>query len=83
MFVGPQICQLMKDPVFESVVERKEKDACEVLNGIMHELQVNKGDHNYTKLATVLLQKYRRLGFNISLKNILFNSILTSSNLVV
>lgn len=68
IFVGPQIRELVRDPAFDQVLEGKEKEAWEAFKGVVHGFLGNKRDDNYKHLVTVLLQKYRNLGCNMSLK---------------
>ena len=68
IFVGPQICQLTKDPAFDEVLKGQEKETWEAIKDVICRFLGNKRDDNYIKLVTVLLQKYHQLRCNMSLK---------------
>jgi hypothetical protein len=68
IFVGPQIRDILKDPAFDEILEGKEKAAWEAFRGVVRGFLGNRKDDNYQQLVTELLQTYRDLGCNMSLK---------------
>lgn len=68
IFIGPQIRLLLNDGKFDNVLEGKETTAWKALKGVIHGFLGNRRDENHVQLVTVLLQKYKQLRCNMSLK---------------
>lgn len=68
IFVGPQIRSLMKDTEFENVMEDKEKHAWNAFKEVVHKFLGNYKDPNYVEIVENMLEKFRILGCNMSIK---------------
>ena len=68
IFVGPQIREICKDANFDQILKGKEKAACEAFKGVVHGFLGNRRENTYPQLVKELLEKYRALGCNMSLK---------------
>ncbi|GBL83909.1 hypothetical protein AVEN_100810-1 [Araneus ventricosus] len=79
IFVGPQIRQLMKDPVFESKLTKKEAAAWTSFKELAKNFLGNHKAENYRQIAYNLLKAYKTMGCNMSLKSISCTLTYTSS----
>ncbi|GFU20210.1 uncharacterized protein TNCV_3393351 [Trichonephila clavipes] len=68
IFVGPDIRKLLKDETFLTKMEMKEKNAWNSLKLVVTGFLGNKKDPNYKALVAELLQNYKILGCNMSIK---------------
>ncbi|GBL97140.1 hypothetical protein AVEN_144588-1 [Araneus ventricosus] len=68
IFVWPQIRQLMKDPVFESKLTKKEAAACASFKELAKHFLGNHKAENYRQIVNNLLKAYKTMGCNMSLK---------------
>lgn len=68
IFVGPQIRQVMLDPNFDSVLKPDELEAWNAFKAVATQFLGNEKTPNYQLLINNLLQSYKHLGCNMSLK---------------
>ncbi|GFV20884.1 uncharacterized protein TNCV_353581 [Trichonephila clavipes] len=68
IFVGPDIRKLLKDETFVTEMEMKEKNAGNSFKLVVTGFLGNKKDPNYKALFAELLQNYKILGCNMSVK---------------
>lgn len=68
IFIGPQIRELLVDANFELVLQSNEQTAWEAFKSVVHGFLGNRRAGNYVELVNNLLDKYHRLGCNMSLK---------------
>ncbi|GBM24589.1 hypothetical protein AVEN_26835-1 [Araneus ventricosus] len=68
IFVGPQIRQLMKDPVFESKLTKTEAVAWISFKKLAENFLGNHKAENYRQIVNNLLKAYKIMGCNMSLK---------------
>ena len=68
VFVGPQIRELMVDIQFDNTLEGDEKTAWENFKSVVRNFLGNHRAHNYQEIVESLLDSYRTLGCNMSLK---------------
>ncbi|GBN15151.1 hypothetical protein AVEN_73620-1 [Araneus ventricosus] len=68
IFVGPQIIQLMKDPVFESKLTAKEAAAGTSFKEIAKNFLGNHKAENYRQIVNNLLKVYKTMGCNMPFK---------------
>ena len=47
IFVGPQICKIMKNSTIDQVLEGKEKDVRDIFKSVVRGILGNKVDENY------------------------------------
>ena len=74
IFVGPQIRILMEDENFEKSMNRKEKLAWMSFKKVVHGFLGNNKDPNYKNLVGTMLNHYKNLGCNMSVKVHFLNS---------
>jgi len=68
VFIGPQIRQLFKDQQFEVVLSDKEKAAWQSFEKVSNGLLGNFKAADFRELVQDLMDSYKQLGCNISLK---------------
>lgn len=68
VFVGPDIKKLMKDEDFELKMEDQEKKAWKSFKQVVTGFLRNKKDPNYNNIVANLLNNYKLLGCNMSVK---------------
>lgn len=68
IFVGPQIRELMNDPEFDATLNDQETPAWESFKNVVQNFLGNNKTDNYKDLVEELLQNYKALGCNMSLK---------------
>lgn len=68
IFVGPQIRELMKDHDFEESLNGVEEAAWKSFKKVATEFLGNRKAENYGELVSELLQNYKSLGCNMTLK---------------
>ena len=68
VFNGPQIWQLIKDEQFTSTMSDLEKNAWLSFKDIVKNFLGNTRASNYTKIVQKLLERYKALGSNMSIK---------------
>ncbi|GFY04993.1 uncharacterized protein TNCV_561251 [Trichonephila clavipes] len=68
IFVGPDIRKLLKDETFVTKMEMKEKNAWNSFKLVVTGFLGNKRDPNYKALVAELLQNYKILSCNMSVK---------------
>lgn len=68
MFVGPQIRELFKDENFETTLSRTENRAWTAFKNVCSNFLGNRKSENYKDLVEELIQSYKTLGCNMSLK---------------
>ena len=74
VFVGPQIRELFKDHQFETVLSKKEKAAWESFKNVSNNFLGNFKAENFEELVENLMDSYKQLGSNMSLKMHFLNS---------
>jgi hypothetical protein len=77
IFIGPQIKELMKDQDFEGSLNESEKAAWRSFQKIVRNFLGNKKAENYEDMISKLIENYRALGCNMSLKSIFWIHIWT------
>ena len=76
IFVGPQIRQLMRDGEFGKAMTPVEKKSCIELKNVLNGFLGNTKSPNFKTLVSNMLQSFRNLGCNMSLKlHFLFNPL--------
>ena len=68
IFVGPQAHKLIRDPVFEIELSRREKPAWKALVDVIECFLGSYRAENYKDIVSNLLQKYKAMGCRMSLK---------------
>lgn len=68
IFVGPDIRKLMRDPNFEDTIETKEKAAWTSFKLVVTGFLGNKKDPNYKTIVADMLDNFKKLGCNMSIK---------------
>lgn len=68
IFVGPQIRTLIKDEQFRTVLSQVEKSAWDTFTNVVENFLGNKKSPNYLQIVSELLESYKRMGCNMSLK---------------
>ena len=68
VFDGPQIQQLIKDDHFIETMSQLEKNVWSSFKDLDQNFLGNKRPHNYTKIVQKLLESYKTLGCNMSIK---------------
>jgi len=68
IFIGPQIRDLIKDEYFDKLLQDDEKAAWDSFKFVVKGFWGNRRAQNYEELVNNLLQSYRKLGRNMSLK---------------
>jgi hypothetical protein len=68
IFIGPQIAELMKDQDFERSLNESEKAAWRSFQKVVKIFLGNKKAKNYEDMISELIENYRALGCNMSLK---------------
>ena len=68
VFVGPDICRLMKDKAFESKMQDNEKEAWNVFRDVVLKFLGNQKDPNFKRIVRKMLTKFKDLGCSMSLK---------------
>jgi len=71
IFIGPQIQDLIKDEYFDKLLKGDEKTAWNSFKFVVKGFLGNRRAQNYEELVYSLLQSYRKLGCNMSLKILL------------
>ncbi|GBM69434.1 hypothetical protein AVEN_165458-1 [Araneus ventricosus] len=74
IFDGPQIRQLMKDPVFESKLTKKEAAAWTSFKELAKNFLGNHKAENYRQIVNNLLKAYKTMAYNMSWKVHFFHS---------
>jgi hypothetical protein len=70
IFIGPQIRELMEDQDFERSLNESEKAVGRSFQKVVKILLGNKKAENYEDMISELIENYRALGCNMSLKTI-------------
>jgi len=68
IFVGPQIRNLMKDVDFERSLNNSEKPAWRSFQKVVEQFLGNEKTHDYKEVVGELIENYKALGSNMSLK---------------
>jgi len=68
IFIGPQIRDLIKDEYFDKLLQGDEMAAWDSFKFVVKGFWGNKRAQNYEELVNNLLQSYKKLGCNMSLK---------------
>jgi len=68
VFIGPHITQLFEDQQFEAVLSGKEKAACHSFEKVSNGFLGNFKAENFRELIQDLMDSYKQLGCNMSLK---------------
>ena len=68
IFDSPQICQLIRDPEFENSMNEVELEAWKAFVLVVKNFLGNNKVRNYAELVTNMLNAFRNLGCNISIK---------------
>ena len=68
VFVGPQICELLRDDTFDHLLHGKERKIWKAFQSVATEFFGNYKADNYKQLVANLLMSYKALGCNMSLK---------------
>jgi hypothetical protein len=68
VFVGPQICKLLRDDMFNNLLQGDEKKACDAFRLVSTNFPGNIRAENYKELIDDVLSLYHELGCNMSLK---------------
>ena len=68
IFVGPQIRKLISDTLFEETMTDTEKQAWIGFKSVIENFLGNYKDPNYKNIVEVMLEKFRKLGCNMSVK---------------
>ena len=68
IFIGPQIQDIIKDEYFDKLLQGDEKAAWDSFKFAVKVFLGNRRAQNYEELVNNLLQSYRKLGCNMSLK---------------
>jgi len=68
VFVGPDICRLMKDKAFESKMQDNEKEAWNAFRDVVLKFLGNQKDPNFKRIVRKMLTKFKDLGCSMSLK---------------
>jgi len=68
IFICPQIRKLIKDEYFDKLFQGDEKAAWDSFKFVVKGFLGNRRAQNYMELVNNLLQSYRKLGCNMSLK---------------
>ena len=66
IFVGPQICELMKTMQFEDVMTNVEKNAWISFKKVVKGFLGNEKSSNYDELVNNMLKSFQQLGCNMS-----------------
>ena len=76
IFVGPQIRDLIKDVHFDELLQGAEKEAWEALKLVVAHFLGNHKTSNYKEVVDNMLEAYRNMGCNMSLKmHVLYSHI--------
>ena len=68
IFNGPDIRKLMSDAAFKSTMDEKEKAAWISFSEVVSKFLGNNKDPNYRKIVGDMLEAYKELGCNMSMK---------------
>jgi hypothetical protein len=68
IFIGPQIRELMKDQDFDRRLNESKKAACRSFQKVVKKFLGNKKAENFEDMISELIENYRALGCNMSLK---------------
>jgi len=68
IFIGPQIQDLIKDEYIDKLLQGDVKAAWDSFQFVVKVFLGNRMAQNYGELVNNLLQRYQKLGCNISLK---------------
>ena len=68
LFVGPQIRELMKDTQFENQLNMQEAAACLYFKKVVTNFLGNFRSENYRELVREMIENYKIMGCNMSLK---------------
>jgi hypothetical protein len=68
IFVGPQIHKLMKEKDFEKTTNAREKVACTAFRAVTENFLGNNKDQNYKKIVETMLENFKKLCCNMSVK---------------
>ncbi len=74
VFIGPQICELLKDSKFKSALHGEEKDAWEAFKLVAKRFLGKRREGNCEELMENFIKAYKNMGCNILLKIHFFNS---------
>jgi hypothetical protein len=66
--VGPDIRKLISDVMFETTMSNVEREAWIALKDIISKFLGNYRDQNYKNIVNHMLDKFKELGCNMSLK---------------
>jgi hypothetical protein len=83
VFIGPQIRYLIKDEYFDILFQGDEKAAWGSFKFVVKGLLGNRRAQNYEELVNNLLQRYQKLGCNVSLIIYFLHSHLDFSQRIV
>ena len=68
IFIGPQIRKIILDETFDNLLLGDELAAWQSFKSVVHGFLGKRKDDNYRTLVTNLLECYKRMGCNMSLK---------------
>jgi ADP-glucose pyrophosphorylase len=68
IFVGPQSHKLMKDKDFEKTMNAREKEAWATFRSVTENFLGNNKDPNYKNTVETMLENFKKLGCNMSVK---------------
>jgi hypothetical protein len=68
IFVGPDIRKLISDEMFETTLSNVEREAWIALEDVISKFLGNYRDQNYKNIVNHMLDKFKELGCNMSLK---------------
>ena len=68
IFIGPQIRKLISDTSFEETITDTEKQAWSGFKSVIKNFLGNYMDQNYKNIVENMLQKFQKLGCNMSVK---------------
>lgn len=68
IFVGPQIRNLMQDEQFENTMTKREKEAWTAFKDVINKFLGNFKDPQYENIVNTMLDKFKQLGCNMSIK---------------
>jgi hypothetical protein len=83
VFIGPQICELFRDPQFDFVFSVDKKAAWSAFRHVTVGFLGNVKAVNFSKLVDDLITSYKKLGCNMSLTMHFLHSHLESFRLIV
>jgi len=83
IFIGPQIRDIIKDKFFGKLLQGNEKAAWDSFKFVVKVFMGHRRAQNYEELVNNLLQRYQKLGCNMSLKIHFLHRIWIFSRIVV